>query len=64
MDVDGGELAALDHVQHGLAGDVRRLGGVGEVGCVLADAGAELVGEPDLPGRAGGDLLAGDEPFA
>jgi hypothetical protein len=54
VDVDGGELAALDLVQHGLAGDAERLRGVGErqpaVGRLFADAGAELVGEPDLPG--------------
>ncbi len=57
VDVDGGEVAALDLVQHGLAGDAERLGGVGKrqppVGCVLADAGAELGREPDLPVCAG-----------
>jgi len=55
-------------MQHGLAGDGERVGGLGEgqpaVGGLLADAGAELVGEAGLPGRAGGDLLAGDESFA
>ena len=66
--VDGGELAALDLVQHGLAGEPERGGGVGErqppFGGVLADAGAQLGGDVDLPGRVAGDLLAGDEPFA
>ena len=42
MDVDGGEFAALDLVQHGLAGDAERLGGLVErqpaVGGMLADA--------------------------
>jgi hypothetical protein len=68
VDVDGGQFTALDLVQHGLSGDAERLGGRGErqpaVGRVLANALAELVGEPDPPGRARGDLLAGDEPLA
>jgi transposase, IS5 family len=41
VDIDGGELAALDLVQYGLSGDAERVGGRGErqppVGCVLAN---------------------------
>ena len=62
---DGAQLAALDLLQYGLAGDAERLGGVGEgnpaVGGGVGEHAAELGGEADLPGRAGGDLLAGDE---
>ena len=62
---DGAQLAALDLLQYGLAGDAERLGGVGEgdpaVGGGVGEHAAELGGEADLPGRAGGDLFAGDE---
>jgi hypothetical protein len=44
LDVDGGEFAALDLVQNGLAGESECVGGLGErqppVRRVLADAGA------------------------
>ena len=67
-DVDGVELAALDLVQHGLAGDAEGGGGLAEgqpaVGDVGPDAVAELLVDADLPGRAGGELLAGDEAVA
>src|SRR5271165_4575116 len=62
---DGVQLAALDLLQYGLAGDAEGAAGVvqGEpaVGCAVGEHAAELVGEADAPGRAGGDLLAGDE---
>ena len=65
VDVDGAQLAALDTLQDGLPGDAQRLH------CrphrqpakrrVLGEAGAELVGEADLPGRAWRELLASEE---
>src|SRR6266702_4439351 len=62
---DGAELAALDLLQYGLAGDAERAAGVvqGEpaVGGVVGEHAAQLAGEAHAPGRAGGDLLAGDE---
>jgi hypothetical protein len=62
---DGAQLAALDLLQYGLAGDAERLGGVGEgdpaLGGGVGEHAAEVAGEADLPGRAWGDLLAGDE---
>jgi hypothetical protein len=62
---DGAQLAALDLLQYGLAGDAECLGGVGEgdpaLGGGVGEHAAELAGEADLPGRAWGDLLAGDE---
>ena len=65
-DVEGFQLAALDTLQHGLAGDAegahrvddRHVAGRG----VLDEQGAELVVDADSPGRAGRVLLAGDEP--
>ena len=64
-DVDGGELAALDLVQHGLPGDAEDFGGLVQrqpaVGDVGADLAAQRLGDADLPGGAGGELLAGDE---
>ncbi len=64
-DVDRVQLAALDLVQHGLAGAAERAGGLVErhvaVGDVGHEAGADLVGEPDPPGRAGRGLLAGQQ---
>jgi hypothetical protein len=66
-DLDGVELAALDLVQHGLAGDPEDLGGVGEgdpagggPGC---DAVAELLVDADTPQRAGGELFSDEEVF-
>ena len=67
-EVDGVELAALDLVQHGLAGDAEAGGGLAEgqpaVGCLGLEAGAELLVDADLPGRSRGELLAGDEAVA
>jgi hypothetical protein len=67
-EVDGVELAALDFVQHGLAGDAEAGGGLAEgqpaVGGLGPDAVAELLVEADLPGCSGGELLAGDEAVA
>ena len=60
-DVDGFEFAALDLMQHGLAGAAERAGGVGEreiaVGDVGHEAGADVVGEPDPPGRGRARLV-------
>jgi hypothetical protein len=68
VDVDCGEFAALDLVQHGLAGHAEGFGGGVEgqpaVGDVWLDALAQRLVDPDLPGCAGGELLAGDEPVA
>src|SRR5207245_280735 len=64
-DVGGGELAALDLVQHGLAGDAEDPGGLVQwqpaVGDVGSDPAAQGLGDADLPGSAGGELLAGEE---
>src|SRR5262249_27971598 len=64
-DVDGGELAALDLVQHGLPGDAEDFGGLVQrqppVGDVGSDLAAQGRGDADLPGSAGGELLAGEE---
>ena len=53
-------------MQHGLAGDAEALGGLGErhetVGNLGHEAGADLVGQADPPGRVGGGLLAGQQP--
>src|SRR5919109_957464 len=64
-DVQGVEFAALDTLQHGLAGDAegahrvddRDVSGWG----VFDEQGAELIVDADPPGRAGGVLFAGDE---
>ena len=60
-DVDGGELAALDLVQHGLPGDAEDFGGLVQrqppVGNVRTDLAAQGRGDPDLPGSAGSQLL-------
>ena len=67
-EVDGVELAALDLVQHGLAGDAEVAGGLAEgqpaVGGLGPDPVAELLVDADLPGCSGGELLAGDEAVA
>jgi hypothetical protein len=67
-EVDGVELAALDLVQHGLAGEAEAGGGLAEgqpaVGGLGPDLVAELLVDADLPGRPGGELLAGDEAVA
>ncbi|MDQ3688739.1 MAG: hypothetical protein M3406_01620 [Chloroflexota bacterium] len=63
--MDGVELAALDTLQHGLARNAEDLGCFEHRqpagGGVFDEAGAELVVDADLPGRAGGELFAGDE---
>ena len=64
-DVEGLQLAALDTLQHGLAGDAedphrvddRHVSGWG----VFDEQGAELVVDADSPRGAGGVLFAGDE---
>jgi DDE_Tnp_1-associated/Transposase DDE domain len=67
-EVDGVEFAALDLVQHGLAGDAEAGRGLAEgqpaVGGLGADPVAELLVDADLPGCSGGELLAGDEAVA
>ena len=67
-EVDGVEFAALDLVQHGLAGDAEAAGGLAEgqpaVGCLRPDPVAELLVDADLPGCSRGELLAGDEAVA
>ena len=67
-EVDGVELAALDLVQHGLAGDAEAGGGLAEgqpaVGCLGPDPVAEFLVDADLPGCSRGELLAGDEAVA
>ena len=67
-EVDGVEFAALDLVQHGLAGEAEAGGGLAEgqpaVGGLGPDLVAELLVDADLPGRPGGELLAGDEAVA
>src|SRR5271166_1512837 len=67
-EVDGGELAALDLVQHGLAGGAEAGSGLAEgqpaVGGLGPDPVAELLVDADLPGCSGGELLAGDEAVA
>src|SRR5918996_933684 len=66
-DVDGFELAALDTLQHGLAGHAQSMGGLEHrqpAGWGFVDeAVAQLVGHADAPGGAGGELFAGDEPI-
>ena len=65
-DVEGLQLAALDTLQHGLAGDAEGAHRVDDRdvagGGVLDEQGAELVVDADPPRRAGGVLFAGDEP--
>ncbi len=67
-EVDGVEFAALDLVQHGLAGDAEVGGGLAEgqpaVGGPGPEAVAELLVDADLPGCSRGELLAGDEAVA
>ncbi len=67
-DVDRLQLAALYTLQQRLAGHAVGEGrfehGQPPLGCVVDEQGAQLVVHADAPGRAGGDLLAGDEPVA
>jgi len=65
-DVHGGQLTAVDPVQHGLAGHPERLGGLVErqpaAGGVLGHLGAKRLVEADPPWCPRGELLTGDEP--
>src|SRR3984893_8001285 len=67
-EVDGLQFAALDTLHDGLARHTVGEGGLqhGEpaVGGVVDEQVADVVGEPDPPGRAGGELFAGDESVA
>ena len=67
-EVDGVEFAALDLVQHGLAGDAEAGGSLAEgqpaVGCLGPDPAAKFLIDADLPGCSGSELLAGDETVA
>jgi hypothetical protein len=64
--VYGGQFAALDLVQHGLAGHAQGGGGLVEgdpaLGHGRGDAVADGLVDADAPRRAGGELLPGDEP--
>src|SRR5215212_7196544 len=64
-DVDGVQLAALDTLQHGLAGDAEGAHSADDrdvaAGSLVDEQRAELVVDADAPGSAGGVLLAGDE---
>ena len=66
--MDGLEFAALDLVQHGLSGDAEGLGGIGQPEPALGHLGCEPVPDglvdADPPGRAGGELLSGEEAVA
>src|SRR3977135_2996573 len=68
VDVDGWQLAALDLVQHGLAGNAPCCGGLVEaepaVGYLGSDPITQGLVDADAPGCAGGDLLGGDESVA
>ena len=63
--MDGIQLAALYTLQHDLARDAEELGRVHHrditLGGVFDEAIEEFFGDPDLPRRARGDLLTGDE---
>ena len=65
--MDGVQFAALDTLHDGLAGHAVGEGGLQHgqpaVGGVVDKQGADVVGEPDTPGCAGGELFAGDEPI-
>ena len=64
-DMDGFEFAALDTLQHGLAGHAEQLGGLLHhdiaVGGVFDKLTAEVIGHANLPGSAGRGLFPGDE---
>lgn len=65
--MDGIDLAALDTLQHGLAGHAEQLRGLLHhhvaVRRYLDEALAQFLGQADLPRRTGRDLLAGYEAF-
>lgn len=60
--MDRPQLAPLDLVQHRLAGHAEHLGRLVEGDPTLGDLGddpsAQLVGDSDVPGTAGGESLA------
>ena len=66
--MDGLQFAALDTLHDGLAGHAVGEGGLQHcqpaVGGVVDEQGADVVGEADPPGGAGGELFAGDEAVA
>jgi hypothetical protein len=66
--VDGLQFAALDLVQHRLAGHSEDGGGLVEADPAGGDGGHDFVADslvdPDPPRRTGGELFAGDEPVA
>jgi hypothetical protein len=68
VDEHGGELAALDLVQHRLPGQPEGVGGLVEgesaVGHLGADAVTQRLVDPDPPGCGGGELLSEDESLA
>src|SRR5260370_33061566 len=65
-DMDRLELAALDTLQHGRARKAERAHRFAHwheaIAGFAVEAGHEVIGEPDAPGGAGGQLLAGDDP--
>ena len=66
-DVRGFEFAALDALQHGLTRDAERTHGLSHgqeaVACFAVETSPELIGQANAPGRAGRELLAGDDPI-
>jgi hypothetical protein len=65
-DMDRLEFAALDTLQHGRARNAERAHRFAHwheaIAGFAVEAGHEVIGEPDAPGGAGGQLLAGDDP--
>ena len=65
VDMDGLQLAALDLVQHGLAGDAEGFGGLVEsepaIRCLGLDSVAEGLVDADAPGCAWCDLFCRDK---
>ena len=63
--MDGIEFAALDTLQHGLPRYAKRLGGLLHhditFGRFLDKLASQVIGQTNLPRRAGCDLFAGDE---
>jgi hypothetical protein len=66
--VDGFEFAALDLMQHGLAGHPEGGGGLVEPDPSFGDGGDNVVADglvdPDSPRGTRGELFTGDEPIA
>jgi hypothetical protein len=65
-DMDRLELAALDTLQHSRARNAERAHRFAHrheaISGFAVEAGHEVIGEPDAPGGAAGQLLAGDDP--